>query len=147
MKQTFGGNGLNTTTATQAYLLNNTQPLMKTLYLIGYPEDPFALYLTDYESPVLWSLYGTFQPAVVTRGTVSSKVGLEVTSLEINYSPKYPRTFGVTTATANPMQLAQAGFYDNWPVYMLDGVHAHTWRCKHSWLFTVIRWSRFRYIR
>ena len=91
---------------------------MQTLYLIGHPEDPYALWLTDYEAPVDWSLYGIFQPAVVKRGTVSSKIGLEVTSLDITYSPKTPRTFGVTVATANPMQFAQQGFYDNWPVYV-----------------------------
>ena len=84
--------------------------------MIGQPEDPYAIWLTDYESPVEWSLWGTFQPAVVSRGTVTCKIGLEPTALDITWSPKIPRTFGVTTATANPMQLAQIGFYDNWPV-------------------------------
>lgn len=116
MKQCTGGDGSNTTAAVQTYLLNNAAPNLKTLYLIGHAEDPFALWLTDYESPLTWSLYGTFQPAVVTRGTIKSKIGLESTSLDIFYSPKYPRTFGITTATASPMQLAQLGFYDNWPV-------------------------------
>jgi hypothetical protein len=129
MKQCLDGNGNDSTAAVATYLLNNPTPLIKTLYLIGNPEDPYALWLTDWESDLEWSLYGTFIHAAVTRGSVTTKIGLESTSLDISYSPALPRTFGSTTATMNPMQLAQLGFYDNWPVYvwnvylpMADGV-------------------------
>jgi hypothetical protein len=118
LKVCLDGNGNNSTAAVAAYLLNNPKPLIKTLYLIGHPEDPFALWLTDYESPVLWSLYGTFLPAVVSRGSVTTKIGLDATSLDISWTPKTPWSFGATTASASPIQLAQQGFYDNWPVYV-----------------------------
>ena len=116
MRQCLDGNGNDSTAAVQAYLLNNVSPRMCTLYLIGQAEDPYSLWLTDNESDLVYSFWGTFVHAVVSRGTVSSKIGLESTSLDISYSPALPRTFGATTATANPMQLAQQGFYDNWPV-------------------------------
>ena len=116
MKTCLDGSGADSTSAVQAYLLNNVAPRLRHLYLIGYPEDPYALWLTDNESDLVYSFWGTFVHAVVSRGTMSSKIGLDSTSLDISYSPALPRTFGVTTATANPMQLAQAGFYDNWPV-------------------------------
>lgn len=117
MKKCIGGNGQDTTAAVQSYLASNRQLLMRNLYLIGHAEDPYAIWLTDHESDLTWSYYDTpFLHAAVTRGTVSTKIGFDATSVDLTWAPKTPRTFGVTTATANPMQLAMLGFYDNWPV-------------------------------
>jgi hypothetical protein len=100
----------------QAYLAGTDEPILRNLYLIGQPEDPYSIWLTDHPSSLTYSFWGVFNAAKVTRGSVTSKIGLEVTTLDITWAPKQPRTFGVTTATSNPMQLAQLGFYDNWPV-------------------------------
>lgn len=116
MRQCLDGFGNDSTAAVKAYLLNNSSPRLRTLYLIGFPEDPYALWLTDNESDLVYSFWGTFVHAVVTRGSVEVKIGLESTSMDLDYSPALPRAFGVTTATMNPLQLAQLGFYDNWPV-------------------------------
>lgn len=116
MRQCLSGSGQDSTAAVQAYLEEHDEYLIRNLYLIGYPGDPYALYLTDHEAPLTYFLWGEFLSAVITRGTVSTKIGLESTSLDLTWAPRTPRTFGVTTATAHPMQLAQTGFYDNWPV-------------------------------
>lgn len=116
MRQCLDGNGVDSTSAVQAYLLNNPSPRLRHLYLIGQPEDPYALWLTDSDTDLVYSFWGTFIHAVVRRGSVTTKIGLDSTSMDLFYSPALPRTFGKTTATASPMQLAQLGFYDNWPV-------------------------------
>ncbi len=116
MRQCLDGNGNDSTAAVQAYLLNNPSPRLRHLYLIGQPEDPYALWLTDADVDLVYSFWGTFVHAVVRRGAVTTKIGLESTSMDLFFSPALPRTFGTTTATASPLQLAQMGFYDNWPV-------------------------------
>src|SRR5450759_536101 len=103
MKKCLDGNGNDSTAAVKAFLLNNSSPRLRTLYLIGQAEDPYSLWLTDNESDLVWSFWGTFVRAVVSRGTVSSKIGLESTSMDLSYSPAMPRTFGSTTATMNPL--------------------------------------------
>src|SRR5579862_4133417 len=130
MRSVIGGNGLDTTAATVTYLTSNAKLWLKNLYLIGESDDPTALFMTDYEAPLTWSPFGTFLPATIKRGTVGTKVGLEVSSLDITWTPKNS-AFTQSIATANPRQLAQQGFYDNkkfraWTVYMPTPGDANT---------------------
>lgn len=115
MRQVIGGDGSDKTSLVQAWLASGAPLTLANLYLIGELEDPLAIWLTDWESPLLWSAWGTFRPAVVKRGTVESKIGLEVSNLDVTWSPRVA-PFTQNTSTANPYQLAQMGYYDNWKV-------------------------------
>jgi hypothetical protein len=121
MRQTIGGDGSNTTLATQEYLNGTSNPIIRDLYIIGPPESPYALYLTNHEAPVIYTPYGEFFPAVVSRDRVQAKIGLDVQSLSITWSPGAPAASSATvnTSTASPYQLAAQHFYDNWPVLIL----------------------------
>ena len=121
MRRTIGGNGSDTTVATQAYLNSTDHPILRDLIIIGPPENPNALYLTNHEAPVLYRPYGLFRAAVVSRPGVEAKVGLDAQSLAISWTPgasaQASRT--ASTSTASPYQLAAQHFYDNWPVLIL----------------------------
>ena len=131
MRQMASGTGVNTTATVQAALIAGNQIYQADLYLFSTPDDPLALWLTNWESPLLWSWWGTFQNAVITRGTVASAIGLDSKSLDISWSPAN------TNATANigttsPYQLAQVGYYDNmnvlvWRCLMPTPGDANTW--------------------
>lgn len=120
MRQCINGAGSDTTAAVQSYLMGTVNPLIRHLYLIGEPGDPNAIYLTDHEAPVIYSPWGTFKPAVVSKGNVTTKVGLEVQKTTVTWTPGNLQT-GNTITTANPLQLARIHFYDNWPVRI--------WKC------------------
>jgi hypothetical protein len=136
MRQVISGTGRDTTQATLAYLKASNELRIVNLYLIGYPEDPAALWLTDYESPICWPVWGcssNFLNAAIKRGTVSTKIGLAVSTLDITYTPKY-QSYGTTTGTSNPWQRALQGYYDNLPVrvwscYLAPGGDAMTYGC------------------
>jgi len=99
------------------WLAANQTLWIRTLYLIGEPEDPQSIWLTDHESPLLWSLWGTFPSAVVSRDAVQSKIGLDVTQMNITWSPRPVSTpVNPTIATSSPRKLAEIGRYDNWRV-------------------------------
>ena len=87
MRRVIGGNGSDTTVATQEYLNSTDKPLMRDLIIIGPPENPNALYLTNHEAPVLYRPYGLFHPAVVKRPGVETKAGLDAQALAISWSP------------------------------------------------------------
>ncbi|HKT10714.1 MAG TPA: DUF2163 domain-containing protein [Terriglobia bacterium] len=115
MRQTYSGTGANTTSTVAAALLQGNEFLMADLILIGSPEDPLAIWLTNWEAPLLWSLWGTFHPAVISRGQVATKTGLEVVTLDLTWSPSNI-TVTNNVSTTTPYQLARIGYYDNWPV-------------------------------
>lgn len=115
MRQCTGGNGQDTTAAVQSYLANTVNPLIRHIYLIGEPDDPNAIFLTDHEGPVLYNPWGTFQPAVIKKSGITTKIGLEVQKCTVTWTPGNLQT-GVTIATANPLQLARIHYYDNWRV-------------------------------
>lgn len=124
MKKVIAGDGTDSTQRALGYLLARNELKMANLILVGEPEDPMSLWLTDWESPLRWSALsnsapsrrGTFLPARITRGAVDCAIGLEVKSLELTWSPDIPSSFAASIAKASPYQLAQAGFYDNWKV-------------------------------
>jgi len=121
MRKVIGGDGSDTTLATQAHLNSTDDPIIRDLYIIGPPESPNALYLTNHEAPVFYRPYGTFYPAVVTREGVEAKVGLDAQSLTITWTPGRSAQASQTanTGTASSYQLAAQHFYDNWPVLIL----------------------------
>lgn len=122
MRQVIDGNGSDSTAATAAWLAANNQLWLRNLYLIGDPDDPMALWLTDHESPLLWSAWGAFYPAAIERGAVSSKIGLDISSLDVRWSPKYRAyTQNITGPGASPYVRARLG--------LLDSVPFRTWTC------------------
>lgn len=133
MKKVTGGDGSDTTAAVIAWLAQGRELTLANLYLIGEPGDPQALFLTDWEAPLAWPVWGTFQPAVIKRGSVTSKIGFDAAQLDVTWSPKaYP--FTLSTATAHPYQRAQMGLYDNqtvriWTCYMPTPGDANTYGC------------------
>jgi hypothetical protein len=117
MKQVIDGNGNDSTSATWSYLTSNHEFQFANLYLIGYPDDPNALWLTDWESPLWWPVWGNqeFLPASITRSTLTRKFGFDVQKLTLTWSPAQT-AFNQSTSLANPYQKAQIGYYDNQPV-------------------------------
>ena len=111
------GDGSDSTAAVQAYLADSLiteQLTVADLYLIGDPDDPMAFWLTNWDTSLQWPVWGTFRPAVISRGSVAFKVGLEVSTLDVKWSP--PKgTFTNNVNTTSPYQLAIMGYFDNWP--------------------------------
>ncbi len=115
MRQVISGTGTNTTAATQAYLNSTVNPYIRDLILIGRPEDPNAIRLTNHEAPVVYPPWGTFMPYAGSRDMVETKIGLEAQNLSIRWAPSN-QSNTANTGTASPFQLARLHFYDNWPV-------------------------------
>jgi hypothetical protein len=116
----LNGSGVDTTATVIAWLKAHKQIDLADLYLIGEDDDPRAIWLTNYPSSLTWSPWGVFQAAVLKRGAITNKIGLEAESLDITWSPK---NVALTSSleTASPYQQARLGVYDNWRVRM--------WRC------------------
>ncbi|HLW51324.1 MAG TPA: DUF2163 domain-containing protein [Candidatus Angelobacter sp.] len=122
MRKVTGGSGADTTSTVLAFLQAGHVFEIAHLYLIGEPDDPVALFLTDWQSPLKYPVWGTFKTAAISRAAVKSQIGLQVDNLDITWSPA-AATFTQNTQTAGPLQLAHQGFYDNkkvrvWKVYM-----------------------------
>jgi hypothetical protein len=90
------------------------------LYLIGEPDSPYAHWLTDWDAPLLYSLYGRFYPSSITRGKVTSEFGLKVQTMDITWSPP-PGNFNSVLSTTSPYQKVRLGWYDGWPI--------RVWKC------------------
>jgi hypothetical protein len=121
MRRVIGGNGADNTAAAQAWLQNTPNPCIRDLILIGPPESPKSLYMTSHEGPVIYTPYGRFNPAVITRDQVKVKIGLDVEAMALTWTPGTSAQASATanTTTASPYQLAAQHFYDNWPVRIL----------------------------
>ncbi len=131
MRQVLSGSGVDTTATVAAYLAAGNKFKLADIYLIGDYDDPQAVRLTNWESALDYPIWGTFQPAVVSRGTIESKIGLEVSDLEVEWTPVLTSPTQ-SIATANPYQLAQIGFFDNklfrcWTVFMPTSGDANTY--------------------
>lgn len=139
MKQCFSGSGVNTTVNVLAALSQVPLPIIKNLWIIGYPENPYSIFLTDHEAPVSYGLYPqqNFSPAVATRGTVKCKIGLDSDAVTLNWSPG-PNTYANNVLQADPRKLAEQGYYDNWPVlnlwtFMPTSGDVNTLGCTIGW--------------
>lgn len=122
MRQVYSGTGVNTTATVQAWLNTSTSIIIRNLIIVGRPESPYALYMTDHEAPLSYGLYPAqnFKPATFTRGDILSKVGLDADSVDLTWSPG-PNTYAQNVAAADPRVLSRTGFYDNWLVTFLAG--------------------------
>ena len=130
MKQIISGAGADVTSTVAAWLKANKTIWLANLYLIGEADDPRAVWLTDWESPLCWPVMGTFLSTVIKRGNVSSKIGLEAESLDLTWSPAN-RANTSSLNTASPYQLARLGAFDNkrvriWRCYMPTPGDANT---------------------
>jgi len=112
MKQYLSGAGVDTSADVRAFLKANKRIWEADLMLIGEPDDPKAFWLTNYESPLQWSLWGTFKSTVIKRGSIRSAIGLEAESLDITWSPRNTVATGNILTTC-PYELARVGFFDN----------------------------------
>jgi hypothetical protein len=126
MRKVIGGSGQDNTTAAQAYLAANNLYTLRDLIIIGPPENPLSIWATDHEAPVYYTPYSSqygrnFPPATMSRGQITSKVGLDVQNTTISLSQGNP-VFTANTATASISQLAAQHFYDNWPVQILRAI-------------------------
>src|SRR5258708_39228817 len=101
MKKFSSGAGVDTSATVRAWLKANKSIWCADLYLIGEPDDPAAFWLTNYESPLQWSQWGTFKSTVIKRGSIRSAVGLEAESLDLTWSPRN-KTITTSIATASP---------------------------------------------
>jgi hypothetical protein len=131
MRTCRNGTGADTTATVLAALKANNQIWQADLYLVGEVDDPQALWLSNWESPLLWSLWGTFLPAVVKRGSITSDIGLDSKKLDVSWAPAN-QTFTSSIPTTSPYELARLGFYDNrrfrlWRCLMPTPGDANTW--------------------
>jgi hypothetical protein len=120
MRKCVNSAGVDVTADCASYLATNPNLTVRHLYLIGYPEDPNAIFLTDHEAPIEFLPWGVFNRAIIKRGTVKAAAGLEIQKTTVSWTPGN-LSAGVTIATANPVQLARIHYYDNWPVRI--------WKC------------------
>jgi hypothetical protein len=131
MRKVLSGNGTDTTATVLTALKASNNLWQADLYLIGEADDPQALWLCNWESPLLWSLWGTFLPAVIKRGSIASDIGLDSKQLDISWAPTN-QTFTSSIPTTSPYELARLGFYDNrrfrlWRCLMPTPGDANTW--------------------
>jgi|SRR5208282_1245828 len=131
MRQTISGAGVNTTATVLAAISAGNQIIQADLYLIGDPDDPSSLWLTNWESPLLWSWWGEFQNAVISRGNLTSKIGVASQTLSVEWRP-VNKTFTGQVATTSPLELARLGIYGNrnvriWRCLMPTPGDANTW--------------------
>jgi hypothetical protein len=75
--------------------------------------------LTEYPSSLVWDYKGKFLPAVISRGEVESKIGLEADTVAITWSPKDSDVLGDGEISA----LAAFGFG------LFDNGTVEVWRC------------------
>jgi hypothetical protein len=125
----INGSGADSSTMVRAYLSAHRQLEIADLYIINTAPNYVGhylgqtFYLTDYASPLKWTYKGTFTPAVITRGEVESKIGLEADTLDITWSPFdtdiLASNGGTTLLTA--LQGFGAGVFDNGTI--------EVWRC------------------
>jgi hypothetical protein len=130
MRAVINGAGNNVASAYINWVSRRQTIFPADLYLIGYPEDPQALWLTNWQAPLNWKPWGTFYPATISRGTVTTKIGLDVQTLDITWTPKVT-PYRQSIAAANAQTRLAAGYYDNlpvrvWSVYMPSPGDANT---------------------
>lgn len=131
MRTFYDGSGSDSSSMVRSYLASHRQLMMADLYVIRtapcysgeYLDKTFLL--TDYYSPLKWNYKGTFTPAVISRGEVESKIGLEADTLEITWSARDTDILAsggspVTTLLSVRQGFA-AGVFDNGTV--------EVWRC------------------
>jgi hypothetical protein len=152
MRSFIAGDGSDSSAAAYAYSATHRQFQDVDLYVINTAPWYAGQYLgkqfrlTSHPAPLVWSYRGTFVPATISRGEVQSKIGLEVDSLDVTWSPQLsdllasPDTSeehdgiigdGTSTAVLTALQGFFAGVFDNgilevWRCRMLPGGDCNT---------------------
>jgi len=119
MRTCIAGNGSNSTSALVAYLKANRQLLCADLFqLQTYVQGEVwsqNVLLTNFDRPLTWSQVGTFLPGRISRGTIDSKVGLDVSSLDLDWHLRSSDGF-YSPAGQQPVTMLQSfqrGLWDN----------------------------------
>jgi hypothetical protein len=119
MRTCIAGNGSDATAALVAYLKANRQLLCADLfqlqtYVQGEAWSQNVL-LTNFDQPLSWSPVGTFIPGRISRGTIESKIGLDVSSLDLDWHLRSSDVF-YSPAGQPPVTMLQSfqrGLWDN----------------------------------
>jgi hypothetical protein len=119
MRTCTDGNGNDSTAALVAYLKANRQLLCADLFQLQTYVQGEAwsknILLTAFDRPLTWNPVGTFLPGRISRGTVESKIGLDVSSLDLEWHLRSADIFyspaGQTPVTM--LQSFQRGLWDN----------------------------------
>jgi hypothetical protein len=127
------GNGSDSTTAALAYRAANRGSLrLPNLYVIrtapqfaGHPMGKTFL-LTEWPSPIVWSVYGTFKPANISRGQIESKEGLESQTLDVTWFPQSNDILAVD-GSGNTLLTALQGFGGNLSDSIFDNAECEVW--------------------
>jgi len=94
MRAFISGSGADSTAAVQTHLAAHRALHLADLFVIRTAPNFAGFYLdrtfllTDYPSRLVWNYRGTFEPAVVSRNDVESKIGLEADKLQVMWSPQ-----------------------------------------------------------
>jgi hypothetical protein len=123
MRTFLDGNGNDSTTAVKAYLAQHRQLLVADLIEIktlveGAPWSKDLL-LTPAAEPLTWSRKGTFVPARIKRGEIESKIGLEATSLDLEW---YLRESEIFAGSLTMLQSFERGLWDGGTVRLYRSI-------------------------
>jgi hypothetical protein len=130
MRSFTAGNGSDSTAAVKTYLSSHRQLHLTDLYVISTAPNyqSFYLgqtfYLTNYPSSLVWTFRGTFKTAVIDRGEVESKIGLEADQLEVTWAPRDTDILA-TDGIGNTLLTALGGFGSG----VFDNGTLEVWRC------------------
>src|ERR1035441_9541613 len=120
------GSGADSTAAAIAYLKSHRELTLPDLYIINTADNVLYNYLgktfllTDYPSPLTWDYKGQFLPGAISRGEVSSKIGLEADKLAVTWAPQDSDVLG---ADGDLTALAAFGYG------LFDNSTVEVWRC------------------
>jgi hypothetical protein len=125
------GSGSDSSAAVRAYLAAHRQLEIADLYVINTAPNYVGHYLaktfllTDFASPLKWTHKGTFSPAVISRGEVESKIGLEADTLDITWSPLDTDILATGGSPSVTLLTALQGFGSG----VFDNGTIEVWRC------------------
>jgi hypothetical protein len=119
MRTCIDGNGNDSTLALVAYLKANRQLLCADLfqlqtYVQGEAWSQNSL-LAAFDHPLTWNRAGTFMPGRIARGTIESRIGLDVSSLDLDWY-LHPSDLFYSPAGQAPVTMLQSfqrGLWDN----------------------------------
>lgn len=130
MRTFLDGSGADSTAAVESYLAAHRQLFPADLYVINTGPNYAGQYmgktflLTDHPSALVWNYRGVFSPGVISRGGVTSKIGLEADTLEVTWSP-HDSDVLASDGSGNTLLSAIEGFGCG----VFDNGTLEVWRC------------------
>jgi hypothetical protein len=128
MRACIAGNGSDQTAAAVAFLKANRQLYCADLFqLMTYVQGESwsqKLLFTTFDRALTWNQVGTFSPARISRGSIDSKVGLEVSTLELEWYLRPTDLFfsPAGQAAVTMLQSFERGLWDNGRVMIYRAV-------------------------